>query len=274
MAGSKCGTSRRSISSANASLGRRRLRGFAIPASAYCRRAASCLAWARTASERLAEHMLIGALTSWKILDREGFNLQLAIKLPVSVLLAVPIPAIVDKHGPRSERWPGIIVEVTEDQIVRDMRFAQEIAGQLRTSGVDIAIDDFGAGYSSFSTLRGLPFTEIKLDESFVKNCATDATNAAICQTAIDLAHRFGSAAVAQGIKTAADMQALMVMGCDLGQGVLIGPAMPAGHFLALLRRRAQAGSAASAKGIDEHGDANAPIPDSTARYSSEQGSP
>jgi EAL domain-containing protein (putative c-di-GMP-specific phosphodiesterase class I) len=178
--------------------------------------------------QRLAEHVLIAALTGWTILDREGF----------SVLVEVPIPAIVGEHRPRSERWPGIILAVTEDQIARNVRLAQDIAGQLRTSGVDIAIDDFGAGYSSFSTLRGLPFTQIKLDESFVKNCATDATNAAICQTAIDLAHRFGSAAVAQGIERAADMHALMVMGCDLGQGMLIGSAMPEGHFLELLRRR------------------------------------
>ena len=73
---------------------------------------------------------------------------------------------------------------------MRDMRLAQEIAHQLKVSGIKIAIDDFGAGYSSFSSLRELPFIEIKLDGSFVKDCATDATNAAICQTAIDLARR------------------------------------------------------------------------------------
>jgi EAL domain-containing protein (putative c-di-GMP-specific phosphodiesterase class I) len=70
---------------------------------------------------------------------------------------------------------------------VRDMRLAQEIAAQLRGSGINIAIDDFGAGYSSFSSLRELPFIELKLDGSFVKNCATDVSNAAICQTAVDL---------------------------------------------------------------------------------------
>src|SRR5262249_11852619 len=80
---------------------------------------------------------------------------------------------------------------------------------------------------------------ELKLDTSFVRDCAIDATNAAICQTAIDLAHRFGSAAVAEGIETAADMQALIVMGCDFGQGVLIAPPMPRQRFLDLLCLRA-----------------------------------
>jgi EAL domain-containing protein (putative c-di-GMP-specific phosphodiesterase class I) len=121
---------------------------------------------------------------------------------------------------------------------VRDIALAKEIAGQLRVSGITIAIDDFGAGYSSFSSLRDLPFAELKVDGSFVKDCATDATNAAICQTAIDLAHRFGSAAVAEGIESAADLQAMIVMGCDFGQGVLIAPPMPMERFLDLLRQR------------------------------------
>jgi EAL domain-containing protein (putative c-di-GMP-specific phosphodiesterase class I) len=187
---------------------------------------------------RLTEHALIAALRGWTMFDEAGFNLHLAINLPVSALLKLPIVDIVETHRPKSERWPGIILEVTEDQIVRDMKLAQEIAQRLRVSGINIAIDDFGAGYSSFSSLRELPFIEIKLDSSFVKNCATDSTSAAICQTAIDLAHRFGSAAVAEGIENAADLQALMIMGCDFGQGVLIAPPMPQERFLDLLRQR------------------------------------
>jgi EAL domain-containing protein (putative c-di-GMP-specific phosphodiesterase class I) len=160
---------------------------------------------------RLAEHALVAVLGSWTLFDQAAFNLQLAMNMPVSVMVSLPIRALVDKHRPRSDRWPGIILEMCEDQIVRDMKLAQEIAEQLGGSGIKIAIDDFGAGYSLPSSLRELPFTELKLAESFVKNCAADATNAAICQTAIDMAHRFGSAAVAKGIETAADLQALMV---------------------------------------------------------------
>jgi EAL domain-containing protein (putative c-di-GMP-specific phosphodiesterase class I) len=184
----------------------------------------------------LTKHALIATLTNWIKFEEAGFNLHLAINVPVSVLLKLPIPALVERHRPK--RWPGIILEVTEDQIVRDLKLAQEIAAQLRVSGISIAIDDFGAGYSSFSSLRELPFVELKLDGSFVKECATDATNAAICQTAVDLAHRFGSAAVAEGIENAADLQALMVMGCDFGQGVLVAPPMPQERFLDLLRQR------------------------------------
>ena len=160
----------------------------------------------------------------------------------------MPIAELVAEYRPKSEQWPGLILEVTEDQIVRDIALANEIATQLRVSGITIAIDDFGAGYSSFSSLRDLPFAELKVDRSFVRDCATDATNAAICQTAIDLAHRFGSAAVAEGIENQADLQALMVMGCDFGQGMLIAPPMPKERFLELLRQRMNRPRAAAAK--------------------------
>jgi len=186
----------------------------------------------------LAQRALLATLSDWSVFEEAGFNLHLAINVPVGVLFKLPIPRLVAEYRPKSPRWPGLILEVTEDQIVRDITVAHEIATQLRVSGITIAIDDFGAGYSSFSSLRDLPFAELKIDHSFVTRCSTDATNAAICQTAIDLAHRFGSAAVAEGVESPADLQALMVMGCDFGQGVLIAPPMPKERFLELLRQR------------------------------------
>jgi EAL domain-containing protein (putative c-di-GMP-specific phosphodiesterase class I) len=186
----------------------------------------------------LAQQALLATLCDWTMFDQAGFNLHLAVNVPVGVLLRLPIAELVAEYRPQAEHWPGLIVEITEDQIARDIALANEIATQLRAAGISIAIDDFGAGYSSFSSLRNLPFAELKLDRSFVRDCAIDATNAAICQTAIDLAHRFGSAAVAEGIESQADLQALMVMGCDFGQGALIAPPMPKERFLELLRQR------------------------------------
>ncbi len=186
----------------------------------------------------LAQQALLATLLDWTMFDEAGFNLHLAVNVPAHVLFKLPIPQLVAEYQPKSERWPGLILEVTEDQIVRDAALANEIATRLRVSGVTIALDEFGAGYSSFSSLRALPFAELKIDQSFVSGCATDAANAAICQTAIDLAHRFGSAAVAEGVERTADLQTLMVMGCDFGQGPLIAPPMPKERFLELLRQR------------------------------------
>ncbi|RAI40302.1 hypothetical protein CH341_24060 [Rhodoplanes roseus] len=195
----------------------------------------------------LTEYALVSAMADWATFRAAGFNLRLAVNVPVHVLGRLPIAALVAEHRPDSPDWPGLMVEVTEDQIVRDIKRAQAIAEGLRDSGITVAIDDFGAGYSSFSSLRELAFAELKLNHSFVKDCATDATNAAICQTAIDLAHRFGSAAVAEGIESLADLQALQIMGCDFGQGVLLAPPMPKERFLGLLQQRAAKPAAAAA---------------------------
>jgi EAL domain-containing protein (putative c-di-GMP-specific phosphodiesterase class I) len=187
---------------------------------------------------RLTEHALVATLADWPTFDHAGFNLHLSINVPVNALLTLPLRELVEEHRPSSERWPGLILEVTEDEIVRDLRTANEIVTRSHVSGIQVAIDDFGAGYSSLSSLRELPFAELKIDRRFVRNCATDATNAAICETAIDLAHRFGSAAVAEGIESHVDLQALIAMGCDFGQGAVIGPAMPAEDFVELLLQR------------------------------------
>jgi EAL domain-containing protein (putative c-di-GMP-specific phosphodiesterase class I) len=187
---------------------------------------------------RLTEHALVTTLYDWTVFDESGFNLHLAINVPVSALMRLPVPTLVHEYRPQSERWPGLVVEVKEDEIVRDIALSNAIAKQLKVSGVTVAIDDFGGGYSSFASLRELPFAELKIDHSFVKDCATEGTNGAICQTAIDLAHRFGSVAVAEGIESMADLQALQVMRCDYGQGILLAPPMPKGRFIELLNSR------------------------------------
>ena len=187
---------------------------------------------------RLTELALLATLHDWTVFDDAGFNLRLSINISVNLLDRLPIADLVAAHRPKAEHWPGLIVEVAEDQIVRDIRRSVAIAAKLRGSGITVAIDDFGAGYSSFTSLRELSFAELKLNSSFVKGCAGDPTNAAICQTAVDLAHRFGSAAVAEGISTVADLQAMQIMGCDFGQGHLIAPPMPMQDFMALLQQR------------------------------------
>jgi EAL domain-containing protein (putative c-di-GMP-specific phosphodiesterase class I) len=186
----------------------------------------------------LTEHALLTTLYDWDTFNDAGYNLHLAINVPVSALLRLPIPTLVKESRPQNPSWPGLVVEVKEDQIVRDIKLAQEIARQLKVSGVTVAIDDFGGGYSSFASLRELPFAELKIDNTFVKDCATEGINGAICQTAIDLAHRFGSVAVAEGIENMADLQALQVMRCDFGQGVLLAPPMPKERFIGLLNQR------------------------------------
>ena len=82
-------------------------------------------------------------------------------------------------------------------------------------------------------------FAELKLDRSFVADCATDKGHAAICRTVIEFAHTFDAMAVAVGIEKPADAHALFRMGCDLGQGYLFAQPMAVDRFLMLLKQRA-----------------------------------
>jgi EAL domain-containing protein (putative c-di-GMP-specific phosphodiesterase class I) len=197
-----------------------------------------------TASEesmlKLSETIILTALADWLRFAEQGFSLKIALNVPVAALVKLPISAMVRENRPKSDRWPGLILEVTEDQIVRDIPLAHEIATQLKIYDIVLAIDDFGIGYSHLARLRDLPFAELKLDRNLVANCGDDPTSAALCQTSIDLAHRFGSIAVAEGIEKNSELETLLKMRCDLGQGFLFAPPMPLDRFVGLLKQRTQ----------------------------------
>lgn len=188
---------------------------------------------------RLSEKVILRALADWQGFADQGFPLKLAVNVPAAALVKLPISGIVRENRPNSEKWPGLILEVTEDQIVRDIRLAHEVATQLKIYNIELSIDDFGTGYSHLARLRELPFGELKLDRNMVMNCGVDETNAALCQTAIELAHRFGSKAVAEGIEKASELEALYKMGCDIGQGFLLAPPMTQERLVTLLKSRA-----------------------------------
>ena len=175
----------------------------------------------------LTEQVVAMAFRDWPDFAAAGFPVKMAVNMPVSSLTNLALPALIREHRPRSAAWPGLIVEVTEHEVVRDVALAHEIATQLCLYDVALAIDDFGTGYSTLARLRQLPFAELKLDGSFVVNCASDPTNSRLCQTVIDLAHRFGCLGVAECVENAADFEALHRMGCDIGQGFYFAPRCP-----------------------------------------------
>jgi EAL domain-containing protein (putative c-di-GMP-specific phosphodiesterase class I)/FixJ family two-component response regulator len=187
----------------------------------------------------LSEQALTSALQTGLNFSRLGINLRFAVNIPVSSLVKLPITEIVRAHREQVDQWPGLIIDITEEQIVSDLALATEMTKKLSPLNVKLAIDDFGRGYSSLARLKELPFAELKLDRTFVSDCGTDKVNAPLCKTVIDLAHNFGSAAVAIGIEKASDALALTSMGCDIGQGFLLGQPMPEERFISLLRQRA-----------------------------------
>jgi EAL domain-containing protein (putative c-di-GMP-specific phosphodiesterase class I)/CheY-like chemotaxis protein len=189
----------------------------------------------------LSEVALAEVLRAGLNFAKLGVNLRLAVNIPVNALVKIAVEDIVQKYRPQYDKWPGLVIDVTEEQIVTDLKLASDLTKRLAHLNVKLAIDDFGRGYSSLVRLKELPFAELKLDRAFVADCGTDKVNAPLCKTVIDLAHNFGSIAVAIGIEKAADALALVSMGCDYGQGFLLGQPMPEERFISLLRQRASA---------------------------------
>ena len=187
----------------------------------------------------LSELAISSVLKASARFSKLGINLRFAVNVPVSALVALPIPDVVHSQRELVDNWGGLIIDVPEEEIVTDLALAHELTKKFAPLNVKLAIDHFGRGYSSLARLKELPFAELKLDRTFVTDCGTDKVNAPLCKTVIDLAHNFGSLAVAIGIEKASDALALTSMGCDIGQGFLLGQPMPEERFMSLLRQRA-----------------------------------
>ena len=193
----------------------------------------------------LAEQSLVSALKSGLNLSRLGVNLRMAINASIGALTKLPVGDIVRVHRPKVTNWPGIIVDITEQQVVSDISQAIELSRKFSEHNVRLAVDDFGKNYAPLSKLKEMPFAEMKLDRAIV----TDKAHAAVCKTVIDLAHGFGSLAVGIGLENASEAVALIGMGCDLGQGFLFGQPMPEERFISLLKQRATVRAAAAPAG-------------------------
>jgi EAL domain-containing protein (putative c-di-GMP-specific phosphodiesterase class I) len=172
---------------------------------------------------KLSRIALVSAVKAGAHFQEAGIALQVAINMSVDVLLQLPVADLVSMH--RSERtdWLGVILEVPERQVVSKIGSLKARFAALRQAGVAIAIDNFGCNPFCLATLNQIPFAEIKIDRSLVEGCAGNAGQANICKTIVQMAHNFGSRAVAVGISTHTDLKALSELDCDCGQGFLLG---------------------------------------------------
>jgi EAL domain-containing protein (putative c-di-GMP-specific phosphodiesterase class I) len=186
----------------------------------------------------LTERVIITALRDWEHCAASGVSMKFAVNVPVSALVKLPIADMLREERPRSEHWPGLIMEVTEDEIIHDLKIANDVADALRHHNCSLALDDFGAGYSSLARLKQLPFSELKIDRSYVSNCHVDRVNAGLCETIVELAKRFGLKTTAEGIETTHESHKLQAVGCNIGQGYLFAKPMAKADLIDIMRRR------------------------------------
>lgn len=125
-----------------------------------------------------------------------------------------------------------IKIEITESIAVGASDHMIRLLTRLRINGFSLSIDDFGTGYSSLTALYRLPFSELKIDKSFVLPMLDNPDALAIVRTLIDLAHNLGLTAIAEGVETAALRDRLIDLGCDYAQGFFYARPLAANDFI------------------------------------------
>jgi diguanylate cyclase (GGDEF)-like protein/PAS domain S-box-containing protein len=145
-------------------------------------------------------------------------------------------PALVESVVSSTGITPGtLILEITESKLIHDDRAALDLLDRLRATGIRLAIDDFGVGYSSLGYLRQLPVDLIKVDRSFVGQLDDDPQSEEIVRAIVTMAHTLGMGVVGEGVETTTQLRTLSGLDCDYVQGFLLarpGPARAARRIL------------------------------------------
>jgi EAL domain-containing protein (putative c-di-GMP-specific phosphodiesterase class I) len=180
--------------------------------------------------------MLNKAAHSCKCWLQHGQHLTVSINLSLAGLndpsVVTTVTSIVDKAGIDPKY---VILEITETAAMTESAAALEILARLRMRGFGLSVDDYGTGYSSLKQLTRVPFTELKIDQSFVTGSAKEPSLQTIIKSSINMAKGLGLTTVAEGIEDQADWDLLMLLGCEVGQGYLISKPVSEDEFMKLL---------------------------------------
>ncbi|WP_428961833.1 putative bifunctional diguanylate cyclase/phosphodiesterase [Micromonospora fluostatini] len=167
---------------------------------------------------------------------REGLDVPISVNLSARSLLDARLPAdiaeLLRRHQVPAHR---LVLEITETVVMSELEIIDEVLATLRTMGVQLAVDDFGTGFSSLTFLTRITVDELKVDRSFVIRMADSPEAAAIVRTTVGLAHELGLRVVAEGVETAEQRLALTELGCTAAQGYHFFKPMPADKISAVL---------------------------------------
>jgi diguanylate cyclase (GGDEF)-like protein len=187
---------------------------------------------------------------AWRAL---GLDLRVAVNVSPRNLADDDLPTIVLESAARAGiPVCSLRIEITETAIMADPAQAKRVLDRLREMGVFIAIDDFGAGFTSLSYLKTLPAQGLKIDRQFITDLLDNPADEAVVGNVINLAHALGMSSVAEGVETPELWAKLSELGCDEIQGYVLTRPLPAGRIVEWLngwsgtvRRLVPAGSGA-----------------------------
>jgi len=173
--------------------------------------------------------MLESAAVACRDWRAQGLDMTVSVNLSLRSLTHVGLAErITELVRARNLEPKHMILEVTETIAMTDMARALENLARLRIKGFGLSIDDYGTGYSSMQQLSRIPFTELKIDQSFVMSAIEKDSCRVILESSLDMARKLGLKVVAEGVETRADWELLKSLDCDVAQGYLFARPMAA----------------------------------------------
>lgn len=177
------------------------------------------------------------AITQAARWHQAGEDLTISMNVTASTLLDLSLPDRIAELCRQYSLPPDrLILEVTEQEAMKDVTRTMDVLLRMRLRNIGVSIDDFGTGHSSLRELQRMPFSEMKIDKSFVTDMIANRDCAVIVKSIIDLGHNLGLKIIAEGVETAAVWQALSTKGCDFAQGYFMSKALPVADFDAWLK--------------------------------------
>jgi len=170
-------------------------------------------------------------IRTWR---NEGLNFsgRLAINIAAQQIEDAFFPDQINEIIRSSGLEPRLFeLELTESGMMKNIEQSIDMFTQLNAVGFSLAIDDFGTGYSSLAYLKRLPARKLKIDKSFVQDMVDDINDHTIVATVIAMGKTLGMRAIAEGVETRAQADALLALGCDEVQGYYFGRPEPAASF-------------------------------------------
>ncbi|MBS0348507.1 MAG: GGDEF domain-containing protein [Proteobacteria bacterium] len=197
----------------------------------------------------LSRWVIQQAAQSLAALDAAACPLRISANLVAEDLKDPELPLFIRQT---CETWridpARLCFELTEGGLVSSEGMSVRTLEALKVAGGRVALDDFGTGYSSMDYLRRLPVDELKIDKSFVERIAQSASDRAIVELMVRIAHAFGLEVVAEGVESAETEGVLADMGCDCAQGFLYAPAMTVEAFIDWWRGLPEGSAGSSAR--------------------------
>ncbi len=174
---------------------------------------------------------LIAEIDRWvitKAIERAATGRHVEANISAWTVANVDLLPLIERLIDESGADPSLLVfELTETAFMQDLDAGRTFARGLHGLGCGLALDDFGTGYASFTYLKTLPFTHLKIDIEFVRGLADSAANRHVVDAIVSLAKGFGQLTIAEGVGDLATLDILKEHGVDYAQGFHLGPPAP-----------------------------------------------